>query len=335
MLGQSYALDATWRTLLKDLGLPTADILRRAGLPEDLFLRPNARLPSPDYYRLWQAVEAHVTDTPMPIRIFDVIRAEAFSPLLFAAICSPNLIMALRRVAQYKPLIGPMAFTVTEGSDTIAVQFRWLDAPHVPPASLVLMELLFVVVLARMGTRTRVNPLLVTTSAGPSDLVHYQDFLGTALTPGNVHGVTFSMADATLPFLTENDHLWAAFEPELRLRLVDLEASATLTTRVRAVLNEAVPAGMLDMASVARRLGMSKRTLQRRMEQEGTSFQSVLTETREKLARHYLRNTRLPATEISFLLGFEEPNSFYKAFRRWTGATPDSLRRGERQAGRA
>lgn len=81
------------------------------------------------------------------------------------------------------------------------------------------------------------------------------------------------------------------------------------------------------METIARRLGLSKRTPQRRIEDEGTSFQQILKETREALARHYLEKTSLPVAEISFLLGFSEPNSFYRAFRAWTGTTPDQARR--------
>lgn len=71
---------------------------------------------------------------------------------------------------------------------------------------------------------------------------------------------------------------------------------------------------------------MSKRTLQRRVETEGTSFQQILKETREALAHHYLENTTLPASEISSFLGDDEPNFFYRAFRSWTGETPDTIR---------
>ncbi|MEM9654001.1 MAG: helix-turn-helix domain-containing protein, partial [Actinomycetota bacterium] len=70
----------------------------------------------------------------------------------------------------------------------------------------------------------------------------------------------------------------------------------------------------------------STRTLQRRLSEEGTSFQSVLNATRESLARHYLVNGGLAAGEIAFLLGYEEPSSFYRAFHSWTGQTPERVR---------
>jgi AraC-like DNA-binding protein len=81
------------------------------------------------------------------------------------------------------------------------------------------------------------------------------------------------------------------------------------------------------MASIARKLALSTRTLQRRIEAEGTTYQQVLDDTRTDLARHYLQNTALSVAEIAFLLGFSEPNSFYRAFRAWTGTTPDAVRR--------
>ena len=195
-----------------------------------------------------------------------------------------------------------------------------------PPVSLAVTELLFLVTLARMGTREPLRPVEVTTPYPPSPLAPYEAFLRSRLRRGKAHRVIFSKADALRPFLTSNEGLWAAFEPELRQRLADLDGSVSMAKRVRAALHEGIPSGLVTMDAIARKLAMSKRTLQRRIEAEGTSFQQILKETREALARHYLERTALPAAEISFLLGFDEPNSFYRAFRTWTGTTPDSLR---------
>lgn len=71
---------------------------------------------------------------------------------------------------------------------------------------------------------------------------------------------------------------------------------------------------------------MSGRTLQRRLEEEGDSFRSVVNRPREDLAKHCLAQTRLSASEIGFLLGFEDPNSCFRAFNDWTGKTPEALR---------
>lgn len=322
----SYALDTTWRTLLKDLGVVPANVLRRAGLADDLLQQPAARLAAEPYYRLWASLEAEVGDQPLALRLVEAIRSESFSPPLFAALCSPNLLVAAQRIAHYKRLIAPIRLEITTVRDLVQVEFIWLDAPLLPPVSLVVMELLFCVALARLGTREPVRPVEVTTPILPAPLTSYEAFLGTRLQRGARHRVVFTRTDATRPFLTSNESLWAAFEPELRQRLATLDGPAATARRVRAALLESLPSGQVTMSAVARKLALSTRTLQRHVEAEGTSYQLLLNETREALARHYLTKTDLPAAEIAFLLGFEEPNSFYRAFRTWTGTTPERVR---------
>ncbi|WP_164705726.1 helix-turn-helix transcriptional regulator, partial [Pseudomonas viridiflava] len=96
--------------------------------------------------------------------------------------------------------------------------------------------------------------------------------------------------------------------------LSDLDRTCGMLERVRSALLESLPAGEVSMQAVGRKLGVSTRTLQRRLQSEGTSFQQILDTLRESLAHHYLRNTAMSSAEISFLLGFEDPNSFARAF---------------------
>ncbi len=322
---QGYAIDTTWRTLLHDLGVRPADVLRRAGLAYDLLAQPSVRLSTEDYYRLWNGIERELGDPLLPLRLCEAVRAESFSPPLFAALCSPNLIVAARRIGQYKALIGPIRFTVEEGANLATIEMEW-PSTIPPPASLVTMELLFIVTLARMGTREPIRPVAVTTPQPLEPAEAYAAYLGTRILYGAVPRVIFDRLDAMRPFLTSNDALWAAFEPDLRRRLFELQDNATTVQRVRAVLLEALPSGLVAVEAIAAKLALSKRTLQRRIEAEGSSFAAILAQTREALARHYLQETRLPAAEIAFLVGFSETASFYRAFRTWTGKTPDSFR---------
>lgn len=326
----AYALDTTWRTLLRDLGVKPADVLRRAGLADSLLQQPSVRLSPEDYYRFWDSLEAETADPLFPIRLCQAIRSESFSPPLFAALCSPNLMVAMQRISQYKPLVGPLRLDVGSQHGAVTCDLVWLDAPLAPPVSLVVTELLFFVSLARMGTREAIRPIQVMTTVLPSPAAPYEEFLGARLERARHHRLVFTLADAMRPFLTSNEPLWAAFEPELRQRLADLDTSEATAHRVRAALLEGLPSGLVAVEDVAKKLCVSPRTLQRRMGAEGTSFQHVLRDTRQALAHHYLENTALPAAEISFLLGFDEPNSFYRAFRAWTGTTPDSVRQARK-----
>ncbi|MDT3446732.1 MULTISPECIES: helix-turn-helix domain-containing protein [unclassified Pseudofrankia] len=116
--------------------------------------------------------------------------------------------------------------------------------------------------------------------------------------------------------------MWRFFAPELRRRLSDLQAAASTADRVRAALHEILPAGDSAMAAVAHELATSPRTLQRQLQAEGTSYQTVLTSTREELARHYLTNSTLSTAKIAYLLAYDDTNSFYRAFRTWRDAPP-------------
>ncbi|MCB9755916.1 MAG: AraC family transcriptional regulator [Myxococcales bacterium] len=326
-----YALNMGWRPLLIDLGVSPDDALRRAGLPLDLFSRTSARLSSAEFFRLWESVEAELDDPLFPVRVGEVVRSETFSPPLFAALCSPDLLTALSRLQRYKPLIAPIRLDVCEERDSVRLTLTWLDATVAPPTSLVIAELVFFVALARLATRERVRPLEVTTTRPMQPAEGFERYFGARVRAGAEHSLRFSRADARRPFLTFNDGMWSVFEPALRKRLAELDASATIAERVRATLLEGLPSGRVSMDSVARALGLSKRTLQRRLSEEDTTYKDVLRRTREALARHYLRRTSLSASEISFLLGFEEPNSFYRAFSSWTGQTPESLRQAALQ----
>jgi AraC-like DNA-binding protein len=162
----------------------------------------------------------------------------------------------------------------------------------------------------------------------PLKLALYQAYLGCALGASDQIQIAFSVHDARRPFLTDNMAMWAAFEPALNSRLSELDAQASLRERVRAVLLETLPAGISSIDVVAQRLAISKRSLQRQLAEESVGFQELLSEVRHELARHYLSRTEISAGEISWLLGFQESNSFIRAFRSWTGTTPAAYRQG-------
>jgi len=110
------------------------------------------------------------------------------------------------------------------------------------------------------------------------------------------------------------------------LGLSEVEPDEGMAERVRGTLLEMLPGGQTTVDDLAGRLFVSRRTLQRRLREEGTNFKDILSKVREELARHYITKSELPYTQISFLLGYEDPNSFFRAFHSWTGATPETIR---------
>jgi len=89
---------------------------------------------------------------------------------------------------------------------------------------------------------------------------------------------------------------------------------------------ERLGAGEPSQTSIARQMGMSERTLQRRLAAEGSTFNELLDDARRTIAFSYLADRKLAAYEVSFLLGYREPATFFRAFKRWTGKTPVEYR---------
>ncbi len=322
----TFPVDRGWLLAWRDLGVDARAVLRRARLPEGLLSHGATTLDADDYFRLWSATEAETGDAAFAIRLADVVSGNAFHPAVYAPLCSPNFAVGVARLATYKRLVAPVELVLEPTSDEFAVEFRWFDPELQPPPSLAGFELVFLVKLIRLATREHVVPLRVGSLAAlhPHDV--YARCLGVPVATTSRHQIVFRRQDAERPFLTANEAMWEGFEPALRRRLADLDASETLGQRVRAALLEALPGGHNSMDDVAEKLGLSKRTLQRRLRAESTTFKAILNETREHLARHYLSRTELPAAEIAFLLGFEDPNSFFRAFHNWTGLTTEQVR---------
>lgn len=322
----SYAVSPSLKALLADYGANHHDVLRVAGLPDDLLDRPAPRLNAAAFFKFCQAAEEAVADPLLPLALARSMSVQGFAPAQFAALCSPSLAVAAQRLARFKPLLAPIRIALDPDPRALTLRYTWLDSGIEPPRWLVAHEAVFVVQLARMGTRREIVPLEVTLPVLPDARREYESYLGVRLCRGEPLTLRFSRADAERPFLTADAAMWEAFEPDLRRRLADLQGSATFAERTRAVLLEALPSGQVTVQAVARRLAVSPRTLQRRLQQEGASFTGVVREVREELARHYLTGTQVSSTEIAYLLGFDEPSSFFRAFHQWTGQTPERLR---------
>lgn len=324
---KKFSLDPSLQVLLADLGVSPQDLLRQAHLPLDLFSQPSSTLTTLEYFRLWQGLEFLLSnDQAFPLRVAQTATVEAFSPPLFACICSANLNQALKRLAQYKPLISPLKLDVVKTDQQTQVTLVELHGQPPLPQSLIATELAFFVHLARLTTRNHIIPLAIQSNVSIPAAKQFETFFGCPLTGGQINAVTFSAVDAQRPFLTSNAGMWSIFEPELQKRMKHLERGDQFRDRVQACLMEILASGQCSMAETAQKLAVSPRTLQRRLREEGTSFQQELSHLRAELAHYYLVNTPYSSAEIAFLLGYGDPSSFFRAFHLWTGKTPDVVR---------
>ena len=320
-----FLIDKNYGTYLSGMGFSMDEVLKKAMLPEDLFARQTPSLTAEEYFRFMTAIDALSTDEQTPIHLAASEGIEAFSPPIFAAYCSRNALVCLKRLAQYKPLIGALLYQVEETETEVSVEILSANPELELPEILVGIEFVFLVGLIRKATKENITPLSVTAKQ-PMKNSAYADFIGKAITAGEKNRLVFSKEDALVPFISRNESMWEFFEPELSRRLSMMETDDSYAARVRSALMELLPSGECTIDDVAKKLGYSKRSLQRKLQEEDTNFQKQLNHTRELLAKTYLANTDMTAEDIAFLLGYQEIGSFLRAFTVWTGQTVNEYR---------
>lgn len=139
--------------------------------------------------------------------------------------------------------------------------------------------------------------------------------------------LVFDASILALPLVAADPALGSLLERQAEELLANAPRRGVFSESVRRLIKESLPGGDARMEPACRRLGVSARTLQRKLREEGTSFQELLEETQRALAEFYLRKPEAAICEISYSLGFSQPSAFHRAFRRWTGLTPKEFRR--------
>lgn len=318
---KAFTLVPEWRGLLQARGIRPAHVLRPAGLPDDLFAQPRAKLDALSYHRLIDAIVATL-DVPAPAACLGSVPREA---LQLAVLCSATVAEAFARISAHARLVSPLQIEVhdTVGGLEVTLQADGLDLP----AHVVLAEMAGWLGLVRAALRNDTAAPIAMELTAPVTDPSYADFFGRTLRQGPFNRMIFLRETAVQPIAAPDPAVFQALPDALGLRLDALPSSATTVARVNAVLTEALPAGKSDVALVGERLGLSGRSLQRRLKGEATSYKLVLQALRVRLARHYLQHSAFSGPEIAFLLDYDDPNSFIRAFHGWTGTSPEAMRR--------
>ncbi len=326
MSNRVYPVARSITQVAKLLKISAEQALRRAGLPRDILRNEGKGLTPAQVFALWRAIEAEANRPDLPLYLSKLFAHAPFTPAMFSFSCSPDVRIGFQRLSVFKPLMGPMKLEVSEDDSGLHIEIGSVD-PAVPaPPQLVWFEALYLLESARCYTAELIQPAQVQlpelTNLGEDVL----EFLGCKPDLGGGARLSLRKEDADLPLITENEESWPEFEKKLRREMEAHETDTPIVLRAKRVLHDMLPSGEANIEAMCRRLAMSKRTLQRQLKEEGETFQTVLASTRAELAMHYLGEDGLNVEEISYLLAYREPNSFYRAFQGWTGMTPAEAR---------
>ena len=322
-----FRVSGTLARRLEELGIPPAGVLRRAGLPVGLFAESRILLTTEEWFGLYSAILEVSGDPAIGLKLGSEERVERYSPTAIAALYSRTFRDALERIARYKRLTCPEEIRLVERGKECVVEFLWLLAEKAEPPTLIDVCFAWVITIGRRGLGRSVHPLRVEFQRGEEHRRVYENHFGCPVKFEARHNrLVFRSEDIAQPFLTHNPDLLELVAPQLEAELTQQLADKSLQEQVKGTLKKFLAGQRPKLEDVARELRVSTRTLQRRLLAERITFQSLVEEARREMAQHYLLESSLELNETAYLLGYEDPNSFIRAFHQWEGTSPGEWR---------
>lgn len=322
-----------WRRLAA-LGVDPSEMLCCAGLPKALQFEAKAKVSTRDFFGIWRALEEITRDPLLGIRIATGASPDQLDIASLAAVHSATLGDAIACFGRYKRLVCPEDIRVTRDAEGARVSFHWLCSEQTPPPLLIDACMATVLVLAKHGAGTDLKPDQLELARSQAHRKDLESFFQCPIRFDVPSDALVLPTDALdLRFRTANrdllDMLMPGLETALAMRAGSMQQE-DLPARVRKALRLQMQGQRPTVDAIARTMVMSSRSLQRRLAESGTTYQTLLDEVRREAAVDLLARTELESGEIAFLLGFEEVNSFIRAFSSWESLSPAQWRQRRR-----
>ncbi|WP_152224590.1 AraC family transcriptional regulator [Pseudomonas sp. SCB32] len=320
----------------ESLGMDLDAALQAAGLERSQLNDNSQRLPSEAHERLLQYLCERSGDPLFGLHSARFVQPGSWSVLGYITMNCANLGEAMGRIIPYEKLVGDMGTSALEPADD-HVKLIWNCRHDAAPIRRHMVENVLAswLLYARWIADTNGSPKEVWLQhAQPegTELAEYEQLFGcpvrfeqpcsALLVPLPLLAYPLRQADANL-LRTLEEHALAL--------MAELDDDEPLPLRVKNALRLLLKDGLPRKERVAERFEMTVRTLQRHLQQAGTSYQQILDELRQELAEHYLVHSDLPIQDIAQYLGFTESRSFHRSFKGWTGQTPGEYRQQQKQ----
>ncbi|WP_419872818.1 helix-turn-helix domain-containing protein [Candidatus Pristimantibacillus sp. PTI5] len=315
-----------WRGM-SNFNIAAHDVIRKAQLPLAV-LNESFVINTAKFFAIWQAFSELVNNpAECIVKIAKGIETAQLPPIVLAPYHSRNYRDALIRMARYKQMCVPERIHIIEKGEFCSIELEWLYAEQPEPPMLVGVTLASLLEIGRRGSGYSMTAHALELSGQMSNVQALEEHFGCRIKLGAERNrLTLYRSDLDRPFISYNAELLEILTPALDRSLNEQQRSKSITEMVKWIMKRSLASGRPDIHIVASELGMSDRTLQRRLTDKDTSFKQLLTEARREKAIEYLADTSLDLKEVAFLLGYEDLSSFYRAFRLWEDDTPSNWR---------
>ena len=313
------------------LGIDVQSMLDAAGVVRAVIDDPDGRIEIGQARALWARAYELSGDPDLALHAAEALPFGAYKVIDFLASSAPTIGESLLSTSKYFPLINTaVELPVDIGTELVHVGAR--ASIHPEALTRQYAEYVFAAVFLRTrlagGVAFPLRAVEFTHPAPPSSVEHERVF-GCPVRFSAEACRMIIARDVWEMALPRADHgLFDLLNQHARLLIERLPAEAGLTTDVRTAIAKELRGGDTSLDHVAKKLCMSGRTLQRRLEALGVAYSELVDEMRREVSTSYLADREIALCEVAYLLGFSEQSSFTRAFKRWTGQTPSEYRVG-------
>jgi AraC-like DNA-binding protein len=316
-----------WR-LLEYYGKDPAQCFASSGFNREQLEDSKTRMSYQVYDEIWACTQRVIVDPCAGLNVTQFWHPATFGVLGYAMLSSSSLRVSLQRMVRYQQVVANESeITLTETAKGLLLEQPIF--PHQTDGFPLEVDVALTTLLhiCRFNYGDVFDPVEVNLRRSkPECAGRYYAFYRCP--------INFS-ADANnivLPLEAMDKPLPGADQQLIRMhnrvlqKYLEQQQRSKMVASVRESIVAHLPSGDVNKHQVAKALHMSTRTLQRRLQEEGSSFVEILNETRRELALQYIQDDSLPLKEVSYLLGYSNSTTFSKAFKRWTGKNPSTAR---------
>ncbi|MGH9869690.1 MAG: AraC family transcriptional regulator [Candidatus Polarisedimenticolia bacterium] len=315
--------------MMEEHGLDRARILKSARLSEPLLADPDGRLASIHSWRLWRLAMECIPDEELGIYLASTLQVRRTGLMGYSILYSRTVGQALTRLTRYSHIVSEtLGYKLERGTShtrlTLDPDARFDALRH--PIDLRLGGVLTIV---REVSGRPIEPLRVHLPyPRPAKTTELMKLFQAPLTFEAPRAMLdLKNSDLELPLISADERLVKYLDQLADETVRALSRSGSLSDRIMRALWSALPDGVPSLEETATSIGMSARSLQRRLRQEDTSYAAIVDKLRRDMAASLLRDRDLAVYEVGYLLGYSDAASFHRAFRRWNDRSPLEFRR--------